>query len=386
MSHKVFANTWQIAARSGMNKSIARFPDVCLSPPGPPAGPLPIPYADTSFSTDLKNGSKTVRIGGQPAALAQQSYYQPAVLGNEAATRSFGASVVTHQITGKTYFQAWSMDVKIEGRNVCRHLDLTTSNHGSDPGATPPAPTGEAQTLPATQAALQNKQCPCCGQPLHDWQKKHPMDPDSEALDTIPEDDFYAGLARSFAKQADELRAAPAEMQKKLAEEELKPGHKDFKFIAAGQKPSKANVILAKEKFYREAAAELKALRDANPDCPNVAKNKDVGCGTHFDVPAGVHDFPVEENGKRVVGRMTYAQKCNASFSSGLRNKSFKAWEKANPTKPQAPRNATKVNHKTPKQAGGCNESGNTVPDPFVPAGPCARIEELQSMLHSTRD
>ena len=57
MSHNVFANTWQIAGKSGNNKSIARFPDVCLSPPSPPARPIPIPYPDTSFSTDLMEGS-----------------------------------------------------------------------------------------------------------------------------------------------------------------------------------------------------------------------------------------------------------------------------------------------------------------------------------------
>ncbi len=163
MSHNVFANTWQVAAKSGMNKSIARFPDVCLSPPGPPAGPLPIPYADTSFSSDLKEGSTTVKIGGKPAALAQQSYYKPSALGNEAATRSFGASVVTHQITGKTYFQAWSMDVKIEGKNVCRHIDITTSNHGSYPGATPPAPTAEQQAALDRMDEADPK-CPCCGE------------------------------------------------------------------------------------------------------------------------------------------------------------------------------------------------------------------------------
>jgi hypothetical protein len=34
-------------------------------------------------------------------------------------------------ITGKTYFISWSMDVKIEGQNVDRHTDMTTSNHAS---------------------------------------------------------------------------------------------------------------------------------------------------------------------------------------------------------------------------------------------------------------
>ena len=75
--HNVFANMWQIAAKSWMNKSIARFPDVCLSPPSPPAGPIPIPYPNTSFSTDLKKGTKTVKVGGKPAAQAQKSFYKP---------------------------------------------------------------------------------------------------------------------------------------------------------------------------------------------------------------------------------------------------------------------------------------------------------------------
>ncbi len=76
MTKNVFAGTWEIAAENGMNKSIARFPDVCMSPPSPPAGPIPIPYPDTSFSNNLKSGSSTVKIGGKGAALAQKSYYK----------------------------------------------------------------------------------------------------------------------------------------------------------------------------------------------------------------------------------------------------------------------------------------------------------------------
>ena len=375
MTHDVYANMWQIAAKSGMNKSIARFPDVCLSPPSPPAGPLPIPYPDTSFSSDLKEGSDTVTVGGKPAALAQKSYYQPSTLGNEAATRSFGASVVTHQITGKTVFQAWSMDVKFEGKNVCRHIDITTSNHNCPPPATPPAPTGEAQTVAETLEALKNKKCPCCGSALHDWQKKDPKDPNSEALDPIPEDEFYAKLAKPFSQKADALRAGTLSAAVANA---LPAGHKDLKFGATIK-----DAILGKEKFYNDTVQELKKLRDANPNCPNVARNKDAGCGTHFDVPSGQHDFPVQEKGKTVIKKKTYAQRCEDGFSSGLRNDSFDAWEKANPTLPKAPR-GSQVNHKTPKQAGGCNNPGNTVPDPYL-KGDCAKIEELQSTLHSTR-
>jgi hypothetical protein len=183
MSHEVYADGWEIAGNSGMNKSIARFPDVCLSPPSPPAGPIPVPYPDTSFSSDLKEGSKTVTLSGKPAALAQQSYYKPSVLGDEAATRSFGANVITHQITGKTYFQAWSMDVKIEGKNVCRHFDITTSNHASG-GST----TVGTQSIEASVAGAGGPQlpllCECCNMaPPHSAAQRRG--------ETITEAEFY---------------------------------------------------------------------------------------------------------------------------------------------------------------------------------------------------
>src|SRR5579872_355636 len=136
----VFANGLAIACKTGDSKVIAAFPDVCLTPPPPPAGPIPVPYPDTSFSKDMQSGSKTVQIGGDEVMLKDQSFYKTSPLGDEAATNSQGASVVTHVITGKTYFAAWSMDVKFEDSNVDRFTDLTTSNHASDPGSTPPFP------------------------------------------------------------------------------------------------------------------------------------------------------------------------------------------------------------------------------------------------------
>lgn len=137
MGDEVYANGMAIACASGDGKVVAAFPSVCQSPPGPPAGPIPVPYPLTSHSRDLKAGSKRVRIGGKPVALQGQSYYQTKPLGNEAATRSFGASILTHQVAGKTQFASGSIDVKFEGKKVCRHLDATTSNHGSEPGEGP---------------------------------------------------------------------------------------------------------------------------------------------------------------------------------------------------------------------------------------------------------
>jgi hypothetical protein len=66
MATDVYANGMDIACKAGDAKVVAAFPDVCLSPPSPPAGPIPIPYPNSSFSRDMQNGSTKVTIGGQP--------------------------------------------------------------------------------------------------------------------------------------------------------------------------------------------------------------------------------------------------------------------------------------------------------------------------------
>jgi hypothetical protein len=55
--------------------------------------------------------------------------------------------VVTSKIKGKANFIAWSMDVKFEGENVPRHLDLTGHNEASDPPNTPPWPYLDSMAL-----------------------------------------------------------------------------------------------------------------------------------------------------------------------------------------------------------------------------------------------
>jgi hypothetical protein len=170
MSCTVYANCNEIACKASDNKVIADMPDVCLSPPSPPAGPVPVPYPDTSFSKDMQNGSKTVLIGDKEIMLKDQSFYKTSPLGDEAATNSFGANVVTHVITGKTYCVAWSMDIQFEGQNVDRHSDLTTSNHASD--GTTTAPLITLATVNAPKAAKNKGQITpdpavCNGQ--HSW-------------------------------------------------------------------------------------------------------------------------------------------------------------------------------------------------------------------------
>jgi hypothetical protein len=164
MGCEVFANNNEIACKAGEGKVIAAFPDVCLSPPSPPAGPIPVPYPNTSFSKDMQNGSKTVLIRDKEVMLKDQSYYKTSPLGDEAATNGLGAGVVTHVITGKTYFIAWSMDVKFEGQNVDRHVDPTTSNHASLIGNVMAAMVNLAMIA---LAKIKGEQCECCGMAPH---------------------------------------------------------------------------------------------------------------------------------------------------------------------------------------------------------------------------
>lgn len=139
MAHEVYANKMAVVAKSADGKSICAFPDVCLSPPSPPAGPIPIPYPNTGFASDTTSGSKSVKLKGKEICLKNKSYFKKST-GDEPATKSLGMGVITHTIQGKVYFNSWSMDVKVEGENVCRFGDLTTHNHMSPPGNSPPWP------------------------------------------------------------------------------------------------------------------------------------------------------------------------------------------------------------------------------------------------------
>jgi hypothetical protein len=132
MGVNVYANGMEVSAKKSDNQSIAAMPDVCLSPPTPPAGPVPIPYPNFSQASDLSDGTRTVKLGGQEAGIKDESNYSTSK-GDEAATRTLGMGTVTHTIQGKTKFAAWSMDVKFEGSNVTRFGDITTHNHMNNP-------------------------------------------------------------------------------------------------------------------------------------------------------------------------------------------------------------------------------------------------------------
>ncbi len=354
MSHEVYAGGWEIAAKAGMNKSIARFPDVCLSPPSPPAGPIPIPYPNTSFSSDLKKGSKTVELGGKPAALAQQSFYKPSALGNEAATRSFGANVITHQITGKTYFQAWSMDVKFEGKNVCRHFDITTSNHASTGTTTGPNLSTEAAAI----TLLKEGKCPCCEGPIHENQKD-----ENGPYDKIEPGDYYQNLADTMQAKFDSIA------------DDVAAGVKDYTKTPEGI----ADVTEKTQKQLDTAKQDVETVKNAgaiDPPCDNVHPS-DEKCGLHLNVTRTMRQIAPEELKDAPHSKIKAHVRKDLGFTNSVKKQSRKEWQ----DKGHEISKGSPVNHKTPLSAGGCPTSQkNLVPSDAL-SEECLKVEEAQTRL-----
>jgi hypothetical protein len=138
MGNEVYANGQEVSCKAAAGKSIAAFPDVCFTPPLTPATPpgVPIPYPNTGMASDTSGGTKTVQISGKEVMMKDSSYFKTST-GDEAGSAP-KKNVITSKIKGKCYYTAWSMDVKVEGENAVRHLDMMTHNHASNPGATPP--------------------------------------------------------------------------------------------------------------------------------------------------------------------------------------------------------------------------------------------------------
>ncbi len=127
METHVYANDNEICSKA--SDGVTTMPvDPCWSPPGPSAGPVVIVYTNTAKAKNLKNGSDTVFICGTPLALRDVSSLENST-GNEPATRNFGMGVSSHNIKGDAFFTKWSPDVKVEGWNVCRHVDPMPHNH-----------------------------------------------------------------------------------------------------------------------------------------------------------------------------------------------------------------------------------------------------------------
>ncbi|MER8482090.1 DUF4150 domain-containing protein [Mesorhizobium sp. M1322] len=131
MALSVYAEKMGFFHKGSNGQGIAPI-DVCLSPPSPPAGPVPVPYVNMLSSSDLTKGTKSVKIDGEPTAIENASEISTST-GDEPATQGLGAGVITHKIKGKGVFKLWSFTVKAEGKGVDRHGDMMDQNTASDP-------------------------------------------------------------------------------------------------------------------------------------------------------------------------------------------------------------------------------------------------------------
>lgn len=136
----VFANGLEVACKAQSNKVIAAFPDVCFTPPENPATPpgVPVPYPSFGMDSDTDKGTSTVKIGGKTVTQKNKSHYTKTT-GTEAGAAA-KKGIITSKNTGKEFAVAWSNDVKFDGEPVSRFSDLSTNNHGSNPGNVVPVP------------------------------------------------------------------------------------------------------------------------------------------------------------------------------------------------------------------------------------------------------
>lgn len=138
---------------AGSNGISTAFPDVCKTP-APPAPPVPIPYPNIAKSSDTAQGAGTVKCDGNAVCVKDSNFM---VSSGDEAGSLFG--VVSNKVKGKAEFVNFSFDVKFEGKNVPRAMDLMLHNDKN----TPPFPVIQG---PVIAMGDDRGTCYICGKPL----------------------------------------------------------------------------------------------------------------------------------------------------------------------------------------------------------------------------
>jgi hypothetical protein len=147
----VGVNSLSVVHQSSNGVTIA-FPDVCKTPS--PAGPIPIPYPNIAKSSDTASGTSKVKCDGNPVCVKDSNFSMST--GDEAGT---AGGVASSKFKGKAEFVLFSMDVKFEGKNVCRAFDIMLHNDKN----TPPFPVLQG---PVVALATAKPVCLVCDKPM----------------------------------------------------------------------------------------------------------------------------------------------------------------------------------------------------------------------------
>lgn len=153
MSVTVGVNGRSVVHKGSGGTSIV-FPDICKTPS--PAGPIPVPYPNIASSTDTAQGTKKVKVDGYPVCVRDSTFSLSS--GDEAG--SAGGGVASNKIKGKAEFVSCSMNVRFEGKYVCRAFDLMLHNDRN----TPPMPV--LQPPVPVSAKEEHPRCLICGKVL----------------------------------------------------------------------------------------------------------------------------------------------------------------------------------------------------------------------------
>ncbi|MCA9654385.1 MAG: DUF4150 domain-containing protein [Myxococcales bacterium] len=153
MGVTVGVNMMSVVHKGSSGTTIA-FPDVCKTPS--PGGPIPIPYPNVAQSSDSAKTAKKVKADGNPVCVKDSNFSTST--GDEAGTA--GGGVASSKTKGKAEFVNFSFDVKVEGKNVPRAMDLMLHNDKN----TPPVPVlqGPVIAIPGSETV----ECLVCGEAM----------------------------------------------------------------------------------------------------------------------------------------------------------------------------------------------------------------------------
>lgn len=122
MPSHITVNGLGLTYKGTVGISTATLPDVCKTPS--PGGPVPIPYPNIADQSSLKGGTTSVKAKGKMIAVKGSQYGRSN--GDEAGTAGGVKSGVNMKATD---WITYSFDVKMDGKNACRHTDKKFHNN-----------------------------------------------------------------------------------------------------------------------------------------------------------------------------------------------------------------------------------------------------------------
>ncbi|RWP24102.1 MAG: DUF4150 domain-containing protein [Mesorhizobium sp.] len=121
MTSHISVNNLGLTYKGTIGISMATIPDVCKTPS--PGGPIPIPYPNIAQQSSLSDGTTTVFAKGK--MIANKGSHYSRSNGDEAGTVGGVKSNVNMKATD---WITYSFDVKMDGKNACRHTDKKFHN------------------------------------------------------------------------------------------------------------------------------------------------------------------------------------------------------------------------------------------------------------------